>query len=206
MKILLADDHRLTLEGIRRVLESVDDIEIVGEASSGVQVLPLIGRTNPDLVLLDIRMPELDGLACLDRIRKRHPRVKVVVISMYNDSEHIDAAFRRGACGYIVKSINPFDLPSALRQAVEGNFYYVTGLPGRADDSTLKATGLTDREILILKAVARGLSNYAIGRELWLSEQTVKFHLHKIYRKLGVANRTEAARFAYEHGLVESTA
>lgn len=204
MKVLLADDHRLTLEGIRRALEGVDDIEIVGEAWNGSQVLPLIERTNPDVVLLDIRMPELDGLACLDRIRKRHPKLKVVAFSMFNDSEHIEAALRRGACGYIVKSINPRDLASALRQAVEGNFYYVLGQPDPEDPSVLKANGLTDREILILKALALGLSNDAIGRKLWLSEQTVKFHLHKMYRKLGVANRTEAARYAYERGLVES--
>lgn len=206
MKVLIADDHRLTLEGIRRVLEASGDIEIVGEANTGSQVLPLIGRSNPDLVLLDIRMPELDGLACLDRIRKRHPDLKVVVMSMLSDPSNIEAAFRRGASGYIVKSINPSDLASALRQAIEGNFYYVVGQPSDESAGGLKDTGLTEREILILKAVARGLSNATIGRELWLSEQTVKFHLHKIYRKLGVANRTEAARFAYEHGLVESSA
>ena len=118
MKVLLADDHRLTLQGIRRTLEEVEDIEVVGEAWNGSQVLPLIERTNPDLVLLDLRMPQLDGLACLDRIRKRYPKLKVVAMSMLNDAEHIDAAFRRGACGYIVKSINPSDLPSAIRQAV----------------------------------------------------------------------------------------
>ncbi len=200
MKVLLADDHRLTLDGIRRALESADDIEVVGEAWNGSQVLPLIGQTNPDVVLLDMRMPELDGLACLDRIRKRFPKLKVVAFSMFDDAEHIEAALRRGACGYIVKSIDPRDLPSAIRQAVEGNFYYV--LSPVEEKTSLKANGLTDREILILKELANGLSNDAIGRKLWLSEQTVKFHLHKVYRKLGVANRTEAARFAYEHGLL----
>jgi DNA-binding NarL/FixJ family response regulator len=202
MKVLLADDHRLTLAGIRRALESADDIEIVGEAWNGSQVLPLIGQTDPDVVLLDIRMPQLDGLACLDRIRKQHPKLKVVAFSMFDDPEHIAAALRRGACGYIVKSIDPRDLASALRQAVEGNFYYV--LSPNDEKSSLKANGLTEREILILKELAGGLSNDAIGRKLWLSEQTVKFHLHKVYRKLGVANRTEAARFAYEHGLLGS--
>ena len=203
MKVLLADDHRLTLEGVRRALESAEDIEVVGEAWNGSQVLPLIGQTNPDVVLLDIRMPQLDGLACLDRIRKRYPKQKVVAFSMFDDAEHIEAALRRGACGYIVKSIDPRDLASALRQAVEGSFYYV--LPEGDDKTALKANGLTDREIVILKELAHGLSNDAIGRKLWLSEQTVKFHLHKVYRKLGVANRTEAARFAYEHGLLGST-
>ena len=202
MRVLLADDHRLTLEGIRCALEGADDIEVVGAATDGSQVLPLIGQTNPDVVLLDIRMPQLDGLTCLDRIAKRHPKLKVVAFSSFDDPGHIDAALRRGACGYIVKSIDPRDLPSALRQAVQGTFYYV--LSNGGDDSTLKASGLTEREILILKEVAAGLSNDAIGRKLWLSEQTVKFHLHKVYRKLGVANRTEAARYAYEHGLLGS--
>ena len=205
MKVLLADDHRLTLEGVRRALESAEDIEVVGEASNGSQVLPLIERTQPDVVLLDIRMPQLDGLACLDRIRRRYPKVKAVAFSMFDDAEHIEAALRRGACGYIVKSIDPRDLPSAIRQAVEGNFYYALGLPDAQESNTLKASGLTDREILILTELAHGLSNDAIGRKLYLSEQTVKFHLHKVYRKLGVANRTEAARFAYERGLLESS-
>ena len=202
MRVLLADDHRLTLEGIRCALEGAEDIEVVGAATDGSQVLPLIGQTNPDVVLLDIRMPQLDGLACLDRISKRYPKLKVVAFSSFDDPGHIDAALRRGACGYIVKSIDPRDLPSAIRQAVEGTFYYV--LSNGGDESTLKASCLTEREILILKEVAAGLSNDAIGRKLWLSEQTVKFHLHKVYRKLGVANRTEAARYAYEHGLLAS--
>lgn len=206
MRVLIADDHRLMLEGIRRALENVEGFEIVGEAHTGAQVLPLLGRTNPDVVLLDIRMPQLDGFACLDLIRKRYPKVKVVLLSVFSDPEHIQAALRRGASGYIVKSVNPIDLPSALRQAVEGTVYHAVGLPEIDEASGAKAAGLTEREIAILKAVARGLSNQAIGKELWVTEQTVKFHLTNIYRKLGVANRTEAARYAYQHGLVESPA
>ena len=204
MKVLIADDHRLMLEGIRRALEAADDIEVVGEAHTGSQVLPMIGRTNPDLVLLDIRMPQLDGLACLDLIRKRHTDVKVIVLSVFSDSEHIETALKRGACGYIVKSVNPLDLPSAIRQAVEGTVYHALGMPEIDEESQAKAAGLTEREISILKAVARGLSNQQIGKELWVTEQTVKFHLTNIYRKLGVGNRTEAARYAYQNGLVES--
>ena len=151
-------------------------------------------------------MPQLEGFACLDQIRKRYPDVKVVMLSVFSDPDHIQAALARGASGYIVKSINPLVLPSALRQAVEGTVYHAVGLPDADDDTTAKATGLTEREVAILKAVARGLSNQAIGKELWVTEQTVKFHLTNIYRKLGVANRTEAARYAYQHGLVQSTA
>ena len=206
MKVLIADDHRLMLEGIRRALEGVEGFEIVGEAYTGSQVLPLVGRTQPDVVLLDIRMPQMDGLTCIELIRKRYPKVKVVVLSVFNDPEHIQAALKRGASGYIVKSVNPLDLASALRQALEGTVYHALGLPETDDESEAKAAGLTERELAILKAVARGLSNQAIGKELWVTEQTVKFHLTNIYRKLGVANRTEAARYAYQHGLVESPA
>jgi DNA-binding NarL/FixJ family response regulator len=204
MKVLIADDHRLMVEGIRRALAEAEDIEIVGEATSGSQVLPLVRRTNPDVVLLDMRMPHMDGLACLDLIKKHCPKVKVVVLSVYSESEHIQAAFRHGAVGYIVKSVNPQDLPSAIRQAVEGSVFHALGLPETSEESVGKASGLTERELGILKAVARGLSNQAIGKELWVTEQTVKFHLTNIYRKLHLANRTEAARYAYQHGLVDS--
>ncbi|MGH3033188.1 MAG: response regulator [Gaiellaceae bacterium] len=204
LKVLLADDHPLILSGIRRTLEEAGGIEIVGEARTGSQVLPLVGRTNPDLVLLDVRMPQLDGLACLDQIRRRHPTVKVVMLSAFTDPEHVQSALRRGASAYVVKAVNPLDLPSALRQAAEATVFHAVGLEDRDGDS--EEVGLTKREKTLLKAVAKGLSNQAIGKELWISEQTVKFHLRNIYRKLGVTSRTEAARYAYEHGLVEATA
>ncbi|HEV8602369.1 MAG TPA: response regulator transcription factor [Gaiellaceae bacterium] len=203
IKVLLADDQPLTLQGIRRVLEDAGDIEIVGEARSGSQVLPLIGQTDPDLVLLEVQMPQLDGLACLDRIRARYPRVKVVMLSVHTDRRHIEAALKRGASAYIAKTVNPLDLASALRQAIEGTVF-TTFIPADDDEESPAAeVGLTERELAMLKALTRGLSNQAIGKEYWVTEQTVKFHLGNIYRKLGVANRTEAARFAYEHGIVD---
>jgi DNA-binding NarL/FixJ family response regulator len=204
LKVLIADDHQLMLDGIRSALERCEDLQIVGEAHSGSEVLPVIGRTDPDVVLLDMRMPGMDGLTCLERIRERHPKIKVVVLSVFREPEHIEAALKRGASGYIVKSINPLDLPAALRQAFEGTVYHALGLPEGTEPDRARGVGLTDRELGILKAVARGLSNQAIGKELWVTEQTVKFHLTNIYRKLGVANRTEAARYAFEHDLVET--
>jgi DNA-binding NarL/FixJ family response regulator len=204
-RVLLADDHPLILAGVRRTLEDADDFEVVGEAQVGSQVLPLITREKPDLVLLDIRMPQLDGLACLDVIRRRHPEVRVVMLSAFTDKERIQTALRRGACAYVVKGVNPLDLASALRQAVHGTVFNVLGAPEDGEGIVAEEAGLTKREIEMLKALARGLSNQAIGKEMWVTEQTVKFHLRNIYRKLGVATRTEAARFAYERGLVEST-
>jgi DNA-binding NarL/FixJ family response regulator len=202
VRVVIADDHRLIVEGIKRALGDSSDFEVVGEASSGSQVLPLIARTHPDLVLLDLRMPGADGLTCLSRIRAQHPDVKVVILSVSTDDNVIQTVLKMGASAYIVKSINPIDLPSALRQAVEGTVYSAIGVPEQNDSA--RAAGLTERETAILAALARGLSNEAIGKELWVAEQTVKFHLTNIYRKLGVSNRTEAARLAYQHGLVES--
>jgi DNA-binding NarL/FixJ family response regulator len=205
MRVLIADDHPLILAGVKHALEEADGFEVVAEASTGAQVLPLVSQTSPDLCLLDMRMPEMDGLTCLERIRKRHPDVKVVILSVSTDPDVIQDVLNRGASAYIVKSVNPVDIPSALRQALEGSVFNAVGLPeARVAEDAAKAAGLTDRETSILKALARGLSNDAIGKELWVAEQTVKFHLTNIYRKLGVSNRTEATRYAYENGLVDS--
>jgi DNA-binding NarL/FixJ family response regulator len=203
MKLLIADD-RLTIEGIRRALEGAEGIEVVGETYSGSEVLALVERTKPDMLLLDLRMPGLDGFACLDSIARRHPRMKVVVLSALSDPDHIENALKRGASGYIVKSVDPLDLPSALRQAVTGAVYYSLRPNGSSSSTRPRHAGLTEREDAILRAVARGLSNQAIARELWVTEQTVKFHLHNVYRKLGVKNRTEAARYVFENGLANA--
>jgi DNA-binding NarL/FixJ family response regulator len=204
MRVVIADDHRLVLDGIRRALEADGGFEIVGETLSGTQVLPLVSRTSPDLVLLDLRMPKMDGLACLDELRRRHPNVKVIMLSASTAPELIDTALRRGATAYILKSVDPDDLPSTIRQALEGNVYSTSGLPESTEPVGAKAAGLTDREVTILRSLARGHSNEEIAKELWVAQQTVKFHLTNIYRKLNVKNRTEATRIAYQMGLVES--
>ncbi len=206
MRVLIADDHPLMIVATRHVLEDDGEFDVVGEARVGSEVLPLIGRTDPDVVLLDMRMPGIDGLGCLERIRDRYPKVKTVVLSMVAQPEQIQAAFARGACGYIVKSIGPQDLPSAIRQAVNGTAFHTLGIPEVGESAIAKAAGLTERELTIIKAVARGLSNQAIAKELWVTEQTVKFHLTNIYRKLRISNRTEAARWAYAQGFMESPA
>ena len=201
MRVVIADDHRLVLDGIRRALEADGNFEIVGETQTGTQVLPLVSRTTPDLVLLDVRMPHMDGLACLDEIKRRHPDVKVVMLSASSNPELVEAALRRGAAAYIIKTVNPDDLPATLRQALEGNIHTAVGAEA-GERTSSKALGLTERELTILGALARGLSNDEIAKEFWVAPQTVKFHLTNIYRKLGVANRTEATRYAYQQGLV----
>jgi two-component system, NarL family, nitrate/nitrite response regulator NarL len=195
------------VKGIREALSGEPDIEIVGEATSGAQVLPLVARTSPDLLLLDLRMPELGGLEVLELMRQAHPDVKVAILSVHNDPAQIAGAFERGVCAYILKSIDWADLGAAIRQAVSGTFISL-GPPAvevAAAEANDNGAGLSSREVEILQGVARGLSNRAIASELWLSDQTVKFHLHNVYRKLGVSNRTEAARYAFEHGLAETS-
>jgi DNA-binding NarL/FixJ family response regulator len=203
LKVVIADDHRLMLTAIRLGLEAASDIEVVGEAQSGSQVLPLVHRTNPDLVLLDVRMPGMDGLKCLQLLRERFPKVKAAVLSGIDDTQVIRAALEAGASAYILKTIDPQDLPSALRQTADGTVFQTLGgaaVPA-AEDAAAQA-GLSEREVTILKALAEGHSNKRIAKELWLAEQTIKFHLTNIYRKLDVSSRTEAVRIAYERGIV----
>jgi DNA-binding NarL/FixJ family response regulator len=184
-------------EGIREALREEEDIEVVGEAYAAADVVPLARRTDPDVVLLGAQMPR--GLTCLDELTADDSDLSIVVLGETDEPERVWSAFRRGAAGYFLKSVNPSDLPAALRLALERSVYVAPGSGEEAAPET--APGLTGRELSILRAVADGLSNQAIARELWVTEQTVKFHLTNIYRKLGVSNRTQAARYAHQHGL-----
>jgi two-component system NarL family response regulator len=197
IRVLIADDHGLILQAIRRALEPADDVEVVAEARRGSQVLALVHQARPDVCLLDVRMPEMDGLTCVDRIRATAPDTRVVLLSAASDAASADEAIERGADAYVAKSVDPLLLPEVLRRAHGGESFRL----GVADEDVPGDLGLTERELTILQAVARGLSNGAIGGELWITEQTVKFHLTNVYRKLGVNSRTEAARYAFSCGI-----
>ena len=203
VKVLLADDHRLMLDGIRRALEDDGGFEIVGETQNGAQVLPLVGQTAPDLVVLDVRMPNMDGLQCLEEIRRRHPKIKVVMLSASTTPDLIEEALRRGASAYVLKTVDPSDLPSTLRQVIGGTVFSTVGQQESSTPSGAKAAGLTDREVAILTELASGKSNDEIAKELWVTQQTVKFHLTNVYRKLGAKNRADAVRQAYQLGLIQ---
>jgi DNA-binding NarL/FixJ family response regulator len=202
MRVVIADDHRLILDGVRRALESDGGFEIVGETQNGTEVLNLVEQMKPDLVVLDVRMPERDGLECLDELRERFPEVKVVMLSASTSPDLVETALRRGASAYVVKSVDPADLPSTLRQVASGTVFSKVLHPDGGEAAAGTAAGLTQREVAILAALARGLSNDEIAKELWVARQTVKFHLTNVYRKLDVKSRTEAIHRAYQLGLV----
>jgi DNA-binding NarL/FixJ family response regulator len=201
MKILIAEDNRLMLEGLRRALDRVEDIELVGATHAGEHVLPLVERRRPEVVALEIGLRAADGRACLDLIHEQHPDVTLVVLSAPIDTGTIRSALARGARAVIIKSIDPSDIPSALRQAHHETVYHALGA-APTPDQELRSAGLTEREVTMLKALARGLSNKAISQELWVTEQTVKFHLGNLYRKIGVPNRLAAASFAHSNGIL----
>ena len=201
IKVLVADDHRLVLEAVTAALASVEGIDVVATACSGEEALSLIARTGPDVVLLDVAMPRMDGIRCLELIRGRHPKVKVVMISGLDDVRVVRRALHHGASAFVTKLVDPRDLAAILRQIVDGTVF---AAPPMGDAPPTDVPALTRSELAVLRAAAQGLPNKEIATRLSVTEQTVKFHLTKIYRKLGVANRTEAAQYAFRHGLVES--
>jgi DNA-binding NarL/FixJ family response regulator len=204
IKILLADDHPLIIAGIRRTIEHVDDMEVVGEAHSGEELLQLVERRRPDLVLMDFKMPGLHGLEIIERVRASWPEVKIVVLSASDDRPTIDSALHAGASAYVLKSAQTVDIASVLRQASSGAVFHAPAAPPARPGAPAEpaAPSLTERERSILSAVASGMTTSAISRDLWISEHTIKFHLTNIYRKLGVANRAGAVRYALENGIV----
>jgi DNA-binding NarL/FixJ family response regulator len=200
LKVVIADDHALMTAAVRATLEAAADFEVVGEATSCREALALVERLTPDVLILDLMMPGMDGLACLDLLSERHPRLRVVILSAVDDPARVDAALRRGASAYVLKALDPLDLPSVIRGAVEGT-YFSTARGGHAEPGA--EYELSKKELEVLRQLALGLSNNDIARALWISEQTVKFHLRNVYKKLGVANRSEAIRAGFGAGLVE---
>lgn len=202
-RVLVIDDHQLILDAVTAVIEDDGDFEVAGTATSGRDLVSLLSRTRPDIVLLDLCLPWPDGLACLGLAREHHPAAKVIVFSGVDDARAACRALEHGASAFVRKDIDPRDLVAVLRQTVEGTV--VSQLPSIRDvEEAVEATRsvLSKAELAVLEVLARGLGNKQIAAELSLAQQTVKFHLTNIYRKLGIATRTEAIRYAYEHGLV----
>ena len=206
IRVVLAEDHALMRDAVKLVFGEDEGVELVGEVANGYELLPLMSRVEADFVLLDVQLPGLDGLGCLEALAEHHPQVKVAMLSAVEDPQVIESAFRRGARGYILKSVNPFDLPAAIRQIVDESVIHRplaahVGVAGRT-----RPAGLSEKEVAVLVELCHGHTNKQIAVTLWLSEQTVKFHLRNIYRKLEIKSRTEALRYAYEHDLTATSA
>jgi DNA-binding NarL/FixJ family response regulator len=208
---IVVDQHPLWLDTVEQVVSRVG-IQVVTKTTRTTEALERLEETAPDLLITEIKAPdgEPDGIALVRQACERHSELKAIVLSMYDDPEHVDSAFAAGAVAYVLKTAHHDDLTSAIRQAFEHSIYLAAGMrrssasarPAVPEDSP----GLTRRELEILQLVAEGHSNAELARMLWVTEQTIKFHLSNIYRKLDVANRTEASRWAQLRGLLSAPA
>jgi DNA-binding NarL/FixJ family response regulator len=199
IKILIADDHPVVRDGLHGMLAGVPDFEVVGEAATGSQALRLVAEVSPDVVLMDLQMPEMDGVAATSEIRARFPGTHVLVLTTYDTDADILRAVEAGATGYLLKDAAREHLFSAIRSAARGETA-ASRLVGRMRVPAEEA--LTSREIEVLTQVAKGASNAAIAADLFISEATVKTHLIHIFGKLGVDDRTAAVVTALERGII----
>ena len=203
LRLLVVDDHPLMVEAICLALEKNEGFEIVAAATSGAEIVSLVRSTTPDVVLLDVRMPAVDGLAALRALRKAGLDTKVIFLSALEEPELVDRALRAGATAFIMKRIDPSDLAAAIHQALDQTLFQPLHQNPLSVGANGADPGLNKRELAILSAVGAGLSNKQIAEREWLAEQTVKFHLTSIYKKLGVSSRTEALAKAFQQGLLD---
>jgi len=222
-RLIIADDHALLRSGIRSMLHGEPGLEVVAEAADGQEALELCRRLVPDLVLMDVRMPRMDGLAATRAIKEEFPKTSVVMVTMQEDPDYLFEAVIAGAAGYVLKGATPEQLTDAVRQVLDGEFLFnqkltidllrsmagreksPTSPPGAAPSEEYVSEPLTDRETEILRLLAQGQTNPQIARELVVSPGTVKSHVRHIIAKLGVSDRTQAAVRAMELGLLTSS-
>lgn len=208
-RILLADDHKMFRQGLRELIERKTGFEVVGEASSGREVLAQVEALRPDIVLLDIQMPELDGVAVARQLARTHPEVKIVILTMYRQDQHLFEAIKAGARAYLLKDADAEELLDVLGRVQRGEAALDPAITARVFDEIRRLNAaqesgeqLTPREREILQLLAEGHDNRTIAARLHLSEKTVGNRLSEIFLKLGVANRTQAAMVAVQRGLV----
>ncbi|HEX8102227.1 MAG TPA: response regulator transcription factor [Solirubrobacteraceae bacterium] len=213
IRVVIADDHSLVRGGFRVMLETEDDIRVVGEAADGRDAIDAVRRARPDVVVMDIRMPLLDGIEATRQITQADLPTRVLVVTTFDLDEYVFAALRAGAAGFLLKEATPAQLVEAVRTVADGEALLAPRVTRRLvehfvqvpepDRAVLGALAeLTERERDVLGLIARGLSNQAIGRELFLSEATIKTHVTRVLAKLGLRSRTQAVVLAYESGLV----
>ena len=200
--VLLVDDHHMVRTGLAALLATTDDIVVVGQAGDGAAAVDVAGDTLPDVVLMDLSMPNLDGVEATRRILAEQPESKIVVLTSFSDRDRVSDALAAGAVGYLLKDCEPEDLLAAVRSAAAGHVpldprvarvLLPSASSGRPEEA------MSPREVEVLRLVAQGLANKQIGRALGISERTVKAHLGRVFRQIGVADRTSAALWARDH-------
>ena len=214
--VLIVDDHAVVRQGVRAFLETQPDIRVVAEAASGAEAVRQAERHAPDVVLMDLVMPGMDGVEATRALKRVSPRSQVIVLTSYHDDEHIFPAIRAGALSYLLKDVAPAALAEAVRRAARGEAVLHPRVAARLVQEIHAARGqreaakppafadLTERELEVLRLVAQGLSNAAIAQRLYISERTVKSHVSNILSKLHLADRTQAAVYAWQQGLMQA--
>jgi two-component system, NarL family, response regulator LiaR len=212
MKIIICDDQAIVRDGLEMLLKLESDIEILGIADDGAAAVELADKKKPDLVLMDLKMPIMNGVEAIRQIRAKHPEIKILVLTTYDDDEWVFDAIQAGASGYLLKDTPRDEVVKAIRGTVTGKTFVDPSIAGKvlrqasshqSHPASLITSKLTDRETEVLRLIARGLSNMDIAGCLFLSEGTVRNHVSAILAKLGVADRTQAAVIAIQHGLSE---
>ncbi|QHQ34961.1 response regulator transcription factor [Algicella marina] len=201
IRVLLADDHPLVVDGIRGFLETYDHIEVVATATNGEEALAAFAAHNPDVVLMDLNMPVLSGLAATEIMRERKPDARILILSMHDSPEYISTALRHGASGYVLKEVPTEEIVDAIEKVHAGERYLCTGTeqmiaPERGREP------LTSREQTVLLELASGMSNKEVARSLDISVRTVETHRKNIKRKLGISSTAGLTRYALEHGVL----
>jgi len=204
IRVVIADDHGVVRGGLTQLLGTLDDVELVGTAANGTEAVALSSAEQPDVVLMDLEMPEMDGIEATRRIKEERPDVAVVILTSFSDRERILRALDAGAVGYLLKDAESDELARSIRAAARGDAPLDPKaarelLSARAPGSPLESLSPREREVLVM--VAEGLPNKMIARRLSISEKTVKAHLTSVFRQIGVTDRTQAALWAQRHGL-----
>ena len=211
IKVLICDDQEIVCEGLRRILESDDEISVLGSAHNGIEALEQIEKAKPDLVLMDLKMPDMNGVIATRKIREKHPDISILILTTFDDDEWLFDAIRSGASGYLLKDRPRGELISAIKGTVRGGSYVDPAVAGKLLNNIVQSIpqrtpsvdiSLSDRELEVLRLLAMGLSNADISKRLYLSEGTVRNYASGIFSKLNVSDRTQAVVVALREGLV----